>query len=137
MGAVTDRRKNLLVRLISSSPSFPGRTDLIYTRAVTGNPHPFLKKHFHPTKSSGLACWDDSLYALSNILLAPLFHSSNSFDALAGYLRSVARRKRARNSLKPNQIMRNINRYKSHEQPFKFAYLIMIFFVLFSYCFLS
>ena len=48
MGAVTDRRKDLLVRLISSSPSFPGRTDLIYTRAVTGNPHLFLKKHFHP-----------------------------------------------------------------------------------------
>ena len=48
MGAATDRRKDLLVRLISSSPSFPGRTDLIYTKALTGNPHPFLKKHFHP-----------------------------------------------------------------------------------------
>ena len=79
MGAATDRRKDLLVRLISSSPSFPGRTDLIYTKALTGNPHPFLKKHFHPadtlperrswrgkmrTGISLIVDWENGIYSL-------------------------------------------------------------------------
>ena len=75
MGAVTDRRKDLLVRLISTSPSFPGRTDLIYTRAVTGNPHPFLKKHFHPADTlPATLVFYQMIGRRAQVLLAGMIH---------------------------------------------------------------
>ena len=75
MGAATDRRKDLLVRLISSSPSFPGRTDLIYTRAVTGNPHLFLKKHFHPADTlPATLVFYQMIGRRAQVLLAGMIH---------------------------------------------------------------